>query len=478
MDEPEGWRTRRASNYRKLDEHVDDYIRLSQRLGQLYGREAEERSYDIHRKGYERHRDRLLEEEEAATQFAKRHRIDLDDVMVDTNGRFTIARGVREKRAADRLSHRKSFAERNKLPVVVGAAAAADASASGEPYEIVGVASLPKEPAAKIQSMKNYDEQYFNYPITGRADQRFISKNQSIVPGSRNGERTGTEIKVKAFEFRFRVRNYHESYVNRAAYSWAGWTGQAQTYRTEPAIAISQNAWESAFLDTAGQIPYFWNSVAGVPITVPPGGVGTMSMIAAGSNAGAPAVVPGGKTEFAAMRGPAAAAGVTLQGSIVAADAPYVPTAPSWTAPSHTTVNGTAAGNMCAVRIMVLWDRYGFDASDVTGLGYISWYDIMEDGISDWSPVWGLYSIPRLSRFEVLYDTVWEPESTNNEMICVCPPKELCGDYTTVYNKQSWNITTGTVLLGFATADNFVLSPPEPANFRVDGFFRLIYEDG
>lgn len=462
MDDPRDFKQRAARYRGDLERAEEEFRRKS--AGLKWGDAFKSQLYErLVTPAYRR----LHREVEGVEEYAKRHRVDLDDVEPDGDY-YRIRPTVKQDREERRRKHRAAFAERHGLPAAVrGAAAIEAASASGEPYVIEGVAKLPVSEEAKVNAYKNYDTQYKDFAFNGEMDQLFAVMNLDILQGTGNGRRVGNKIYLEAFEFRFRLQNTKEKFEMQNTYSWAGYAPVLQTGRTVPAVEIPAGTTYCNYYDTDD------NAALRLINAFSTSGGTVATLLAETGTIGATVDLSYAYTDTA----------ITLQAAQTVVDQPGIPGAPSWTAPAMFSANGPEAGNMCPVRIMVLYDRYGSDEPYTLGVN-ASWFDIVAADtpdvvVADFSPVHGLYNIPALSRFVVLYDTVWEPNTTNTEMTAICPPKEICLE--TVYNASdafgNASISSGALLLGIAGTEGVRLIPPSSKFYTVNGFFRVIYKD-
>lgn len=375
--------------------------------------------------------------------------------------------------------HRRAYEEyqrdhAGKVPRVVGAAAIEAACDDGEPIEIKGTASLPKQEAPPVQDLLYIDLSWNNQFFNGEYDQSFNDVCTPITSGFGNGQRQGTKVKVKAFEFRFRVVNTKEKFEMQNTYGWAGNAGVVGTTKDIPAIQFPVDSWRSNHFDSGGGVAMQFINAPAIALQPPPPAPPILSTFYP-QNLYAGLVGPAASTNLGASIGPTTA--VTLQPSqIGVVDQPAFPPFPTWQSPAIFSANGPEAGNMCPVRVMVLQDKYGQDAQYVIPGTEPSWFDIMSAPPFDGSPVHGLYNPRSLERFLVLYDAVWEPQTTNYEMTVVCPPKKVCLE--TIYEASPVGvIASGGIYFAICASEQTRIIPPSPKYYSYSGTFRLFYED-
>lgn len=390
-----------------------------------------------------------------------------------------INAAAERNRAASDRAWRKSLAERDRQrdarpPLVSGAAAIEAACDDGEPVEIKGTAVLPKQESPPVDDLLYQDQSWVSQAFNGEYDQRFQDMTILIGPGYGNGNRQGTKIHLKAFEFRFRLVNTKEKFEMQNTYGWAGNAGVAGTTRNIPAIQFPVNCWTSNHYDSGGSVAMQFINAPAISLQPPPPAPPVLSTFYP-QNLYAGLVGPAASTNLAATVGPASA--VTLQAAQPnVVDQPNYPPFPSWQSPAIFSANGPEAGNICPVRIIVLYDKFGQDSKYVLPGTEPSWFDIMAAPPFDSSPVHGLYNPRALDRFVVLYDAVWEPNTTNYEMTAVCPPKEICLD--TIYDSGPLGVpTSGALYFGICASEQVRIIPPSPKYYTYTGTFRLFYED-
>lgn len=463
MDEPPSWRER---SRQRIDDAEQRYLR---KLRDLADEEpGDERQQELRRKYRDIHREErdiairmVHDDEEAVKAFVKRHRLDPDDVLVDDQRNYSIPASFRVKRREERLKHRASFAQRNGLvPPVAGPAAIEEAVDNGEPLVATGVIRLPKAPEPPIARMKNLDTWYNEEPFNGEFDAVFNIVN-TMQQGAANGQRVGTIVRVKAFEFRFRIKNVREKFQMQDTYGWDGYS--------VPAAAISP------IEGSDGKILQFYSLDDNVAMqftnkrqnyydgTVLPFQYAEPALLAGD---GSLAPLPGCDTNLSYA--------TTFNGEPVPLQAAY--NVPFWQSPAIFSANGVEAGNVSPCRVVVLWDRFGQDAKYVLD-PFPTWFDILDPPPVDGSPVVCPYSIPALERFVVLYDTVWEPNTTNNEMTVVCKPTELCMEAYYPSGAALIKPTSGVLMFAIASTDGVRIIPPAAKNHTYTGFFRVVYED-
>jgi len=404
-----------------------------------------------------------------------------DEVWADRNRRSKRnLDAAREHHAAtvrdyeSGLMERKLFAGEPELPVVVGSEAIQAACDDGEPVEIKGTVSLPARNYVPVDDLLFQDASWVSQAFNGEYDQRFNDITIMIEQGFGASARQGTKILLKGFEFRFRLVNTKEKFQMQNTYGWAGNAGLGGTTRNVPAITIpagnlveyedSNGAWANSH--TNYDAVNNWTNSTPVPFF----SVGAIGPFAVCGSGGLPIT----ETNLARAIAPAA---ITLQPEqIDIVDQPAMPPMPSWQSPAIFSANGPEAGNMCPVRIMILYDKYGQDTPYVLPGPEPSWFDIMAAPLFDSSPVHGLYNPRSLDRFVVLYDSVWEPATTNYEMTAVCPPKEICLE--TVYNSGPLGLcSSGAIFFGVCASEQVRIVPPSPMYYTYTGTFRLFYTD-
>jgi len=371
---------------------------------------------------------------------------------------------------------RNPIDERNSVAVVAGPAAIErHGLGDGEPINIQGTVSLPKNEDTEAAELKNYDTPLLQNP-NGKWDDNMHLMN-NIPYGAFNGMHIGNTVRIKGFEARFIIKNVvgNSGTTLQAPYGWGGTGGLVGDDRTIPPIEIGVNAWQSYFADSGGGTPLtFWNATL-APIAAPPGTIGTMSCLATGPAPGVPpgVPVPFAGTDLATVAGPAAA--ITLQPQqLNVANHQAFPALPAWTTNPITTYTSYKNGRVSAFRVLVLYDKYGNDAKNVlTPSGPPTWYDLMELNGALCAPATSLYSIPALERFLVCYDAVHEPDMVNDFLSVVIPPK--CVDLESIYNTGVTPISSGCLYFICGPLELYQLLDPAP--YVTEGVFRVFYED-
>lgn len=362
------------------------------------------------------------------------------------------------------------------VPVAHGAYGIAAASAEGEPFEIRGTVSIPKDDHPEADSLKNYDTTFNPSAFDGRWNQQLFQL-APIDRGALPNQRIGSEIEYKAYEFRFTfmpifsaIYPYNSSFqTNQASYSWAGQVGQVGTVRTVPAIVLKAHELDMVARDSGGSLPasFFANVVSTVSGNLTTTGTGLIT----------------DNTNFDSLKGPSADRTLQAAQTNITDQQPF-PAFPGWTAPAIQTAYDYKSGRLPTIRIMLIYDRFGYDTPGASGSLPPQYADVLQlpTGYASSSdvgmaPVSAVYRMDTLDRWIILEDMTCHPPSDTNQFTVCMGPKEMClpGVWNNTSNPLLTQNQQGGIYLLVCSSDEW--TQLRSGAYAITGTSRIFFSD-